>query len=77
VYVILAVVAVVVGVIVWGSIVKNKWGINFGRVDCPNCGLTQSRVRAPDSTSQTVWGGQTCPRCHCVMDKWGRGKPTS
>jgi predicted RNA-binding Zn-ribbon protein involved in translation (DUF1610 family) len=58
--------------IVYGTIVKNNWGINFHRVACPDCGVEMSRVRMPNSGKQAMWGGYTCPNCQCEMDKWGR-----
>ena len=60
------------GVIVYGTIAKNRWGINLRPVSCPNCGTPMPRVRVPKSTSETLWGGATCPNCGCRMDKWGR-----
>jgi len=28
-------------------------------------------VRRPASFSQAVWGGWTCSKCGCEIDKWG------
>ena len=64
--------AILLGLIVYGTIVKNSWGINFRRVQCPNCGSERPLVRAPASVSEAVWGGGTCPKCGCRSDKWGR-----
>jgi hypothetical protein len=58
--------------VVYGTFTKTKWGINLRRVACPNCGTEQGRFRAPASGKQAMWGGHTCPTCHCEMDKWGR-----
>jgi hypothetical protein len=58
--------------IVHGTIVKNKWGINLRRVQCPNCKTVMGRVRMPASSEQALWGGYTCPSCNCDLDKWGR-----
>jgi hypothetical protein len=58
--------------VVYGTIARNKWGINFRPVTCPNCGAEMPRVRAPASGTQALWGGHTCAKCGCVMDKWGR-----
>lgn len=63
---------IVVGVIVHGTIVKNRWGINLRPVSCPKCGKQVPRVRVPTSASEGLWGGVTCPNCGCKMDKWGR-----
>ena len=62
--------------IVYGTIVKNKWGINLRRVACPACGTEMRRVRMPSSGTQAMWGGYTCPTCQCEMDKWGRRTTT-
>ena len=58
--------------VVYGTIAKNQWGVNFQRLKCPSCGAQMPRVRTPASGSQAMWGGATCPRCGCEMDKWGR-----
>jgi hypothetical protein len=58
--------------IVYGSIVKNAWGINLRRVSCPNCGAVAPVVRVPGSFNQAMWGGFTCAQCGTHMDKWGR-----
>lgn len=58
--------------VIYGTIVKNRWGVNFRRLSCPNCGTQMAQVRAPSSTGQGLWGGCTCPKCGCQMDKWGR-----
>ncbi|KAA0087057.1 hypothetical protein CIW52_04135 [Mycolicibacterium sp. P9-64] len=62
--------------IVYGTIVKNNWGINLRRVACPGCGAEMGRVRMPNSGRQAMWGGYTCPTCQCEMDKWGRRTTT-
>lgn len=69
-FLVLLVVAVVL--VVHGTVVKNRWGVNLSRVECPNCGTEMSRMRMPASGNQALWGGYTCPRCKCEMDKWGR-----
>lgn len=58
--------------VVHGSIVRNRWGINFARVVCPSCGTPAPLVRSPDSMQQGLWGGFTCRACGTGMDKWGR-----
>jgi hypothetical protein len=68
----LAVVALGVVLIVYGTVVKNKWGINLRRVSSPNCGTEIGRVRMPNSGRQAMWGGHICPNCLCETDKWGR-----
>jgi hypothetical protein len=55
-----------------GTVRKNRWGINLGPVNCPACGSPMPSVRQPKSRSQTLWGGWTCAKCGCEIDKWGR-----
>ncbi len=69
---VLVLLAVGVVLVVHGTIVKNRWGINLGRVQCPSCGTQMPRVRTPSSGSQALRGGYACPQCKCDMDKWGR-----
>lgn len=47
------------------------WGINFERVKCPRCGELAPARRRPTSFRQALWGGWTCRKCSCEMDKWG------
>ena len=69
---VLAALAVSVVLVVRGTIVKNRWGVNLRRVQCPNCATVVGRVRMPASGAQAMWGGYTCPTCKCELDKWGR-----
>jgi len=50
---------------------KTKWGINLKRVYCPTCNTKQPFIRIPDSFSQAMRGGTTCPKCHTHLDKYG------
>ena len=58
---------------------KGKWGINVNAVMCPRCGENLSKMRGPKNANQTLWGGYTCAKCGCEIDKWGieiiRDKP--
>lgn len=58
--------------VIHGTIVKNRWGVNLRRVECPDCRTVMGRVRVPTSGEQAMWGGYTCPTCKCELDKWGR-----
>ena len=58
--------------VAFGTITRNRWGINAKPVNCPACAAPIPRVRQPKSLKQTVWGGGTCEKCGCEMDKWGR-----
>ena len=64
-------VVVVMG-FVYASRGKTRWGINFSRVSCPNCGAAQPAVRTPKNRQEVMWGGYTCAQCGTKMDKWGR-----
>lgn len=48
-----------------------KMGINLAPVKCPKCAATAPQFRKPTSMRQMLWGGWTCPRCGCEMDKYG------
>ena len=63
---------VVASVIALGSLKKTNWGINIKQVFCPQCGEKMPNVRQPTSARQAMWGGWTCPKCGCEMDKWGK-----
>jgi hypothetical protein len=58
--------------IIYSTIVKNKWGINPDPVSCPRCSAPLPRIRRPQTRRQAVWGGWTCPACRTEVDKWGR-----
>ena len=55
-----------------GAVTKNRWGMNLESVNCPACGSPAPQVRQPKSLRQALWGGWTCAKCSCEMDKWGR-----
>jgi hypothetical protein len=67
-----AVLGVGVVLVVSGTVRRNRWGINLESVNCPRCEQQIPQVRMPVSLSQTLWGGATCERCGCEVDKWGR-----
>jgi hypothetical protein len=58
--------------VAFGTVTKNRWGINLDPVKCPTCGSPAPRVRQPKSMRQALWGGWTCAKCGSEMDKWGR-----
>jgi hypothetical protein len=66
--------ALLVGLVLvaYGSIAKNDWGVNLDAVACPKCNTQLSYTRVPASPRQALWGGYTCPKCGCEVDKWGR-----
>jgi hypothetical protein len=56
----------------FGTAAKNRWGMNLEPVKCPVCGSPMPQTRQPKSLRQALWGGGTCGKCGCEMDKWGR-----
>jgi hypothetical protein len=70
--IVLIVTGIALALIVFGIVARNRWGINVEPVSCPRCGTPQPRIRRPNSLRQALWGGYTCPACHCEVDKWGR-----
>lgn len=58
--------------VVYGTVAKNKWGINLSPVSCPRCKASLPQVRRPTSLRQAMWGGYVCPACGAQVDKWGR-----
>lgn len=58
--------------VVYGSIVKNKWGVNLSPVSCPRCKTPLPSVRKAQTRNQALWGGWTCSSCGAEVDKWGR-----
>ena len=51
-----------------------KWGINLELKPCPKCGANAPSFRIPSNLSQFLWGGWTCNKCGCEIDKWGKIK---
>lgn len=39
---------------------------------CPNCQSPLPKVRMPRYLREWLWGGQTCPKCQCSLDRKGR-----
>jgi hypothetical protein len=42
------------------------------RSKCPDCGEPFPRFRRPANRRQALWGGGTCARCGCEVDRRGR-----
>jgi hypothetical protein len=47
-------------------------GLVSPRRTCPDCGEQFPRYRKPANRRQTLWGGWTCARCGCEVDRRGR-----
>lgn len=67
--------AVGLTLIVWDTIRRRgRWGINFkglAGLQCPRCREPLPVIRVPKSLRETLWGGCTCKKCGCQVDKWG------
>ena len=61
--------------VLYGTSVRNKWGVNFKPARCPHCDTPTLRVRIPRSLREFMWGGWTCGACGTRVDKWGRELP--
>ena len=75
--IVVLILAMIFAGLIYGTVKKTDWGINFSPVHCPKCGTRVPFVRAPKSTNQAMWGGHTCPKCGTQMDKWGRALPSA
>ena len=42
------------------------------RRKCPACGEPCPRFRKPTNRKQALWGGWTCAKCGCEVDRRGR-----
>jgi len=49
--------------VIYGTLAKNKWGINAESDSCPRCNTALSHARRPRSLRQSMWGSWTCPNC--------------
>jgi len=51
---------------------RSNMDINLDNVNCPECSEKMPALRIPKSMQQIMWGGWTCPKCDCKMDKFGK-----
>jgi hypothetical protein len=58
--------------VVYGTIVRNRWGINIDRVNCPRCQTPMPKIRKPKSRRERLWGGGTCDTCGCENGQVGQ-----
>jgi hypothetical protein len=56
----------------WQNKIGGRWGMSLSRKNCPRCGAPLPMFRKPASASEIMWGGWTCQRCGCKVDKYGR-----
>ena len=61
-----------------GLICRGRWrlavliiGLLIPHRSCPDCGDPFPRFRKPANRSQAQWGGATCARCACEVDRRG------
>ena len=47
-------------------------GLLIPRRKCPDCGEPFPRFRKPANRQQALWGGSTCAKCGCEVDRRGR-----
>ncbi len=40
--------------------------------ECPECGEPVPKFRKPANRRQALWGGWTCSKCGCELDRRGR-----
>ena len=57
--------------VIFGTVTKNRWGINLDPNTCPTCKAEIPRVRKPDSLGQALWGGYTCKVCDSEVRQMG------
>jgi hypothetical protein len=58
--------------VAWQTRSKGRWGLGTLRANCPRCGTPLPVIRKPASLEQAAWGGWTCPKCGCKVDKFGK-----
>lgn len=61
-----------VALVLWGTLERNSWGLNFGRVACPRCLRAIPNPGGLRGLWQKLFGGGICTECRTVVDKWGR-----
>jgi transposase-like protein len=67
--------ALVVGAyffIVRQSKAKGRWGFGSLHTVCPRCGADMPVIRKAASRQEVLWGGWTCAKCGCKVDKYGQ-----
>jgi hypothetical protein len=47
-------------------------GLLMPRRKCPDCGEPFPMFRKPANSRQALWGGATCAKCGCEVDRRGR-----
>ncbi|HZB87428.1 MAG TPA: hypothetical protein VE291_02115 [Terracidiphilus sp.] len=58
--------------VLWGTLVRNRWGLHFGKVNCPRCLRPIPNPGGMAGMRQVLLGGGSCAECGTIVDKWGR-----
>lgn len=58
-----------------GGLAVGVIGLLIPRRKCPDCAIPFPRIRIPANARQAMWGGFTCPKCGCEVDRNGRKVP--
>jgi len=57
----------------WQTKRRRRWGLGtITGTNCPRCSTQLPAIRKPNSMPEMMWGGFTCPKCGCKIDKYGR-----
>jgi ssDNA-binding Zn-finger/Zn-ribbon topoisomerase 1 len=51
---------------------QGRFGIGKLKAKCPRCGTQLPMIRKPASREEKLWGGWTCPKCGCQVDRYGK-----
>jgi hypothetical protein len=51
---------------------KGRWGTGSFSASCPRCGARLPTLRKVASIGEAMWGGWTCEKCACKVDRYGR-----
>ena len=58
--------------IIIGTVMKTRFGVNLGGARCSECDTPAPGARSPQDVYEMLWGGWTCHECGQKNDKWGR-----
>lgn len=75
IFVNIAVLVLLTAIFVWGwnrKFCGTKWAVRLRGADCPRCGNHLPAIRIPRNRQQRQWGGWTCSKCGCEVDKFGK-----
>ncbi len=65
-----AIIGAIVGILV--GIVIAIIGQAMPGKECPKCGEKFPKFRKPANKRQAMWGGATCLKCGCEVDRIGK-----